>query len=136
MWKGKRFIIVMGLAFAILAASLGGVALANDNSGEEGEAAARLEIMLGKVATNYFELTGEELDIEALQTAFGQARDEMRAEALQHHLDRLVEDGVITQDEADEYLEWRQSKPDISIGFGLRGHDRFHGMGGLHALPR
>lgn len=136
MWKSRRFIIVMGLAFAILAASLGGVALANDNSGEEGEAAARLEIMLDKVAANYFELTGEELDIEALQTAFGQARDEMRAEALQHRLDRLVEDGVITQDEADEYLEWWQSKPDVSIGFGPRGHGRVHGMGGLHALPR
>ncbi len=136
MWKGKRSIIVMGLAFAILAASLGGVALANDHSGEEGEAATRLEIMLDKVATNYFELTGEELNIEALQTAFGQARDEMRAEALQNHLDRLVEDGVITQDEADEYLEWWQSKPDVSIGFGPRGPGRVHGMGERYAFRR
>jgi hypothetical protein len=135
MWKSKKFIIAIASAFAILAASLGGVALANDHSGEESEAATRLEIMLDKVSANYFELTGEELNIEALQTAFAQARSEMRAEALQNHLDQLIEDGVITQGEADEYLEWWQSKPDISIGSGPRGHGRFRGMGGLYTHP-
>lgn len=135
MWKSKKFITI-ALAFVILAASLGGVALAQDNSGEESEAATRLEIMLDKVSANYFELTGEELNIEALQTAFAQARGEMRTEALQNRLDKLIEDGVITQDEADEYLEWRQSKPDISIGFGPRGHGRFHGMDGFYTHLR
>ena len=129
MKKSKKFVIALALGAAILAGSLGGVVLAADN-GDENESATRMEIMLDKVATNYFGLTGEELDIEALQSAFNQAQDDMRAEALQDRLDNLVADGVITQEEADEYSEWWQSKPDVSIGSGLRGHGQL-GMGGM-----
>jgi hypothetical protein len=129
MKKSKKLVIAIALAAAIVAGSLGGVVLAADN-GDETESPARMKVMLDKVAANYFELTGDELDIEALKNAFGQARDDMRTEALQDRLDKLVEDGVITQDEADEWSSWWALKPDASAGFGLRGHGRFLGMGG------
>lgn len=129
MKKSKKFVIALALGAAILAGSLGGVVLAADN-GDEIKSTTKTEILLDKVATNYFGLTGEELDIEALQNAFGQARDDLRAEALQDRLDNLVAEGVITQEEADEWSSWWDLKPDISVGFGMRGHGRFLGMGG------
>lgn len=132
MKKRKKFVIALALGAAILAGSLGGAVLAADN-GDESESATRMEIILDKVAINYFGLTGEELDIEALQSAFSQARDEMQAEALQNRLDKLVEDGVITQEEADEWSSWWALKPDISVGFGFHGHNRV-GMGGACAF--
>ena len=60
-----------------------------------------------------------------VQDAFDQAAKEMQDEALQQRLDRLVEQGRLTQEQADEYREWYQARPEsISPGF------RFHGFGG------
>lgn len=62
---------------------------------------------------------------EQVADAFKQARQEMQDEALQNWLQKLVDEGKITQEEADEYLEWWQSRPDIDLGpgkgFQLRG---------------
>ncbi len=44
----------------------------------------------------------------------------MRGEALQGHLDQLMEEGVITQAEADEYMQWWLSRPDVAIGLGAQ----------------
>jgi len=135
MWRSKKFIIAAVLAVTLLAGSIGGVVLAADN-GDESEPATRLEIILDKVAAHYLELTGEELDTEALKSAFQQARDEIRAEALHNYLDKLVEDGVITQEEADEWSSWWASKPDTPIGFGLKSHGKFIGFCGPCFLIR
>lgn len=133
MKRSKKLVITaLVLATMIVAGGIGGTLLAAEN-GEESEEATRLEGLLGNVAANYLELTGEEIDMEALQSAFGQARDDMRAEALQDRLDNLVEDGVITQEEADEWSSWWELKPDISVGFGMRGHGRSLGLGASYA---
>jgi hypothetical protein len=50
--------------------------------------------------------------------AFKQARQEMQDEALQNWLQKLVDEGKITQEEADQYLEWWQARPDITFGLG------------------
>jgi hypothetical protein len=128
MKKSKKFVIALALGAAIIAGSLGGVIMAADN-GDDSEPATRMEVMLDKVAANYLGITGEELDIEALKSAFKQSREEMRAEALQNHLDKLVADGVITQEEADEWSSWWALKPDVSIGLGKHGPARFPGKG-------
>jgi hypothetical protein len=56
----------------------------------------------------------------------------MKDAALQSWLDKLVTEGKITQEQADEYLHWWQSKPnDIPLlgargGYGMmwgRGHN-------------
>ena len=62
------------------------------------------------------------LDETQVQDAITQARGEMRDEAVLRKLDRLVEMGRLTQEQADEYLEWYQSRPEgIFPGSGLRG---------------
>jgi len=67
-----------------------------------------------------------------LKDAFAQAQNEMQTEALKNCLQNLVGQGKMIQEQADQYLEWWQSRPDVPIGFGFRGHGGFHGMGGPH----
>jgi hypothetical protein len=129
MWKSKKFIISTILAVALLAGGISGVVMAADND-DENEPTTRVEIVLDKVAANYLEITGIELNIDALKRAFQQARNEMRTKALQDHLNKLVEDSVITQAEADEWSSWWELKPDTPIRFGLRSHVQFTGIGG------
>lgn len=55
------------------------------------------------------------LDIprEDLVNAFKQARQEMREEAFIKSLDKAVERGLITQEEADKIKGWWEQKPEV-----------------------
>lgn len=57
---------------------------------------------------------------EDLVNAFRQAQQERRQEALHRFLERAVEEGRITQEEADEFLEWWEQRPDIANRLMLR----------------
>ena len=73
------------------------------------------------------------LDTEALKEAFQQAQQEMKTERQQSMMDKLVENGVITQEQADEYQAWLDARPDVNISpdlnrqqgmpFGRMNHD-------------
>ena len=129
MWRSKKFIVI-ALAALLLVGSSVGVVLAADN-GNEGESAPVGDgALLDRVCQIYEENTGTTIDPKALQDAFAQARSEMRDEVLQNRLQNLIDQDKITQDEADQYLEWWQARPDVAAGFGCRGHGRFRGMGG------
>jgi len=49
---------------------------------------------------------------EELVNAFEQAQQEMRGEAFISYLDKAVENGLITQDEADEIADWWLNRPE------------------------
>jgi hypothetical protein len=66
----------------------------------------------------YQENTGVAIDPQQLKDAFVQAQDEMELNALESRLQSLVDQGRITQEEADQYLEWWKSKPDVPFGLG------------------
>ncbi len=130
MWRSKKFLMVVLLAAVLLVGSTAGVVLAQTGNGDDGQPEARDAALLDKVCEIYEQNTGVAIDSEALKDAFAQAQDEMRAEAMQNRLQNLVDQGTITQDEADEYLEWWESKPDVPARFGFGGPGGFHGMGG------
>ena len=117
----------------MLAGSIGGIVLATDN-GDDSEPEARHEALLNRVCEIYQEKTGVTIDQEALKDAFAQAQSEMKTEALEIWLQSLVEEGEITQAQADEYLDWWQAKPDVSFGFGFGGRGGFRGMGGMRGF--
>lgn len=74
----------------------------------------------------------EILDIpqEDLLSAFNQAKQEMRQEAFEGALDKAVEKGCITEQEADEITGWWGQKPEVTnrgllqhaFAFRLRNH--------------
>ena len=75
---------------------------------------------------------------EELVSAFKEAQQEMREEAFIRALDKAVEEGLITQEEADEINEWWQQKPEAldqglfrraRIFQGMRGQQRMASLG-------
>ena len=83
---------------------------------------------IGRFASKVATILG--LDETLVQDALKQAAGEIQDEAIQRKLDYMVENGRLTQEEADAYLEWYQSKPEgIFSGRGFGGHGFFRGGG-------
>jgi hypothetical protein len=76
------------------------------------------------------------LEEARVQDAVDQALRETRDESVRNKLNELVEQGRITQEQADEYFTWYQSRPDDLPGFMERGpgfgwHSHGHGFRGF-----
>jgi len=132
MWRSKRFIIVAVLAAVLLAGSIGGIALADDED-NDGQIVAPCGALWDRAA-EILRDSGVEVTSDQLQDAFAQAGNEARQAAMEDRLAELVEEGVIDQAQADEYLQWWQSKPDGLEGFGFKGHRGFHRFGGMRGF--
>ena len=122
----KRRWIVLTATVAILAlgALMTGAAFAQeaDTDGKSG---------VGKLGARVAQILG--LDETEVNDAIQQARTELRNEATQAKLDKMVEAGKITQEQADEYMTWFQSRPTDGPGLGHGGFGgkkfRHHGRG-------
>lgn len=136
MWRSKKLIIIALVAAVILVGSIGGVALAVDNRGNsQPQASANVEAssnvtVWDRVAT-ILKGNGVNVTSEQLKTAFTKAQGELQTEGMQKRLQSMVEQGTITQQQADAYLNWWKTKPDVPAGFGFKGHGGFRGMGGM-----
>jgi hypothetical protein len=134
MKKRKWFIPVVVASVLLIGGITGGVVAANNSSsnttaGNETQAADQYQALLDKVCAIYEENTGVALDSGQLKAALEQARSEMQDETLQNWLQGLVDKGKITQEEADQYLTWWQSRPDVELPLpGLGGHGHEGGM--------
>lgn len=120
MWRRKKFLLVGLLAAVLLVGSIGGVVLAQTENGDDSQP----KTLLARVA----EILG--IDQQKVEDAFTQAKSEMRTEALQNRFQNFVDQGEITQGEADQYEEWLESRPDVPVRLGSRGHGKFRGMVG------
>ena len=109
MWRNRKFILPV-LAGALLVVGLiGGVALAQDDGGSTAEIT---DDSRPKILERVAEILG--IDQQQLEDAFAQARTEMQDSALRDYLDKLVAEDRITQEEADEYYTWWNSRPDLT----------------------
>jgi len=123
----------MVLSLLLIGSVVGGlVALADDSSTnpeDQAQTVGRYQILLDRACAIYEEETGVAIDSEQLRDALNQARGELHEEALKNRLQNLVDEGHITQEEADQFLEWWQSRPDIKpLLPGLGGHVHRGGM--------
>ncbi len=126
MWRSKKFMVIALLATILLAGGIGGVAMAQTENGDDSQTGGLFERVAAILVADGVNITAEQL-----KGAFSQAQSDMQTEAMQTRLQNLVDQGKLTHQEADEYFEWWQSKPDVSIGFGFKGRSRFHGMHGM-----
>jgi len=134
MWRSKKFVIIAILTVVVLAGILGGVAIASADDQNANQPQADGTKLLDKVAEIYQKNTGTAIDPQELQKAFTEAQKEMRNEALDKYLNSLVDQGKITQDQAKQYKDWLNAKPDVPFGpgfkGGMRGFGKFGGMFG------
>ena len=115
MLKKKKRLVIAIIAIAATVGITTGVVFAQDESGDATQPEAKHEALLERACEIYEDNTGVSIDPESLKDAFTEANQEMMAEAMQSRLDKLVEEGVITQEEADQFQEWWQAKPDVSL---------------------
>jgi hypothetical protein len=131
--RGKRKLaligtaVVLGLAIVGLGISTAVVAASGDNTQQASTTSvvsaydttdnetSPHDIFVGKVA----EKLG--LDKETVATAIQEARREMMDEALAERLQQAVTDGRITQEEADQILEWMNNRPAALDDLGRLG---------------
>ena len=137
MKRAKKLAIIAVATVLVLGGVLGGVAIANaDEPANTSPVSANISNLLDRIATIYQEKTGNTLDTQALTDAFQQAQQDIRSEAMDNYLNKLVEDGKITAEQAQEYKDWVSSRPDVPVGPGLgrggpfmgRFDGRFGGM--------
>jgi hypothetical protein len=135
MKKRKWFIPVVVASVLLIGGMTGGlVTAANSSSGNatasnQTQAADRYQAFLDRVCAIYQEKTGVAIDSGQLKAALEQAQGEMQDEALQSWLQSLVDKGKITQQEADQYLQWWQSRPNVQLPLpGVAGHGPGGGM--------
>jgi hypothetical protein len=149
MLKKKKWLIIGVLCVVVLAGVFGGFAIASANDGD-----AANSTLMDKVAEIYQKNTGTAIDAQELQKAFTEAGTTFRTEACNKVLQKLVDEGKITQEQADawkawmaarpsnplsdEFKTWMESHPDIPGMFGLgnSGRDGFGPMpfGGRHGF--
>lgn len=117
MLKKKRKILILSVAaVSVLSvvALVGGIISAQTSNTDEARGfAERVASILG-------------LETETVENAIDQAKSEIHDERTRDELASLVEDGAITQDEADEIAAWYDSKPDVAVGrYGWFKHRGF-----------
>jgi len=83
----------------LLVGTIGGVALAQTENGDDSQPKTLLARVAEKLGINQQEL----------EDAFTEAQSEMRDEALDSRLQSLVDQGKMTQAEADQYKAWLQA---------------------------
>ena len=107
MWRSKKFVNGVAVIVVLILGSLGGIALAADNGG-----GSQSKTLLDRVAEILVD-KGVDITSDQLQEAFNEARSQMQDEALDNYLEKLVNDGRITQEQANRYKAWLQARPDM-----------------------
>jgi hypothetical protein len=130
--RGKRKLALIGLAAVLGLAALGfgvntALVAASDNTTDQDSTTAVVSTLDNETsqedifASKLADKLG--LDEDTVSTAISEVRQEMRLEALTERLQEAVDEGTITQDEADQILAWMKNRPealDELGGFGLR----------------
>lgn len=109
MLKNKRTAAIISiLAAVILMGISAGVVFAQDEND------AKIKDC-NPIFTRVAEIMG--VDEQELENAFKQAMKEQKEQMLNERMQKLVEDGKLTSEEANKYKEWLEARPDIQLPF-------------------
>ena len=111
--KKRLSIMLVGTAVTVLAAVgvfAGVIAAQSNDDGGRHSFLERVASILG-------------IDSESVESAFEQAKEELHTERVDAKFAGLVEDGTLTQEEADAIKAWQESKPEIEFNFGDKDGD-------------
>ena len=138
----RKWLVIPALVALLVTGAIAGTAFAQSDSDDDSSSVSRfVEILADKLSI------GE----EEVQTAVEETKEVLQAERkaaweqqLRDKLAAMVEEGKVTQEQADEYLDWYLDPPELASGkFGKRfasgpGHHRGKrgGFGGHRRMPR
>ena len=146
MWRRKKFIFTALLTVVVLGGILGGFAVAHADDEDTSQPQTGSTSLLDKVAEIYEKNTGVAIEPQELQKAFTEAGAELKTEARDQMRQRLIDEGKITQEQLDEldkwmesrpafpteeFKQWLESSPDITLPFGPGNRDGEKPFGGM-----
>jgi hypothetical protein len=107
----KKIKILISILVTALLLTMGGVTMVMAEGEEETTPPSEAS------AKGFLERVADilEIDQEDLIDAFKQAKQEMKEEAFINRLNQAVAEGRITQEQADEIIEWWELRPDDEI---------------------
>jgi len=111
----KKMKVLVAVLAAILLLSVGGTAMV---MAQEEEPTPTPEAGANGLLARVADILG--ISQEELGNAFRQAQQEMRQDTFLRFLDKAVEQGRITQEEGDEFLEWWEQRPETCDRLLLR----------------
>ena len=118
--KKRLSIFLIGTAVSVVAAvgAFAGLAAAqsNDDDGDSQTFVERLSAILG-------------IESDDLESAMQQVKQEIQTEQRDAKFSELVENGTLTQEEADAIKTWQDSKPEIEFNFDGQDGDGKRGWG-------
>lgn len=118
MWKNKKVLVIALVAALVVTATIGGVALARTGTASTSQPGALSGVTANATQPKPLLARAAEIlgiDQQKLEASVKQAKSEQQLEALKNRLQKLVQAGKITQAQADAYLKWWQSKPDLTL---------------------
>jgi len=121
MRKSPKFVLAAVLVAVMVIGCTAGVALARDED-EAGQGSG--DALMTRVAEIL------DVDQQQLEDAFRQAKSEFREEALDSRLQRLIDEGTLTQEQAEEFKAWIEARPDVPR-FGPKGFHKLADEGVL-----
>jgi len=117
----KKVKVLIATLVAVLLLGVGTTATVMAQEGED--IVPEPEVVTEEGANGFLARVADILGIteEELQAVFNEARQQMQDEAIIRFLDEAVEQGLVTQEEADEMLAWWQQRPE-ALDLGLFRH--------------
>lgn len=114
MKRGKKIALIALMVIVALAGTIGGVAIAQSEDEETTTTSEPARFAyLERVCEIYQEKTGVTIDGDTLKDAFCQAGDEQREQVRNQFRQRLIDEGILTEEQFAEMEEWLQAKPDV-----------------------
>lgn len=133
MWRKKKWIIIGVLAAVIiLTAGIVGAAVINAQTPSPSPTPTPTTTNPQKaLADRVAAILGT--DPAKTESAFTQAQKDLQNEALTNRLNSLVQQGKLTRQQADQYQQWWESRPNVPAPLGPQGHMGFRG--GFKGMP-
>ncbi len=107
----KKVKVLVSVFVAVILLTVGGMATVLAQENDEEVTATANETGTNGLLARVAGILG--IPQEELVDAFKEAKQEMREEAFIGYLDKAVEEGLITQEEADEIREWWGERPEV-----------------------
>jgi Na+-transporting NADH:ubiquinone oxidoreductase subunit NqrC len=103
--RSKKFIAIISVLVAVILIGISaGIVFAQDETNVKDN---------NPILTRVAEILN--IDQQQLENAFRQAMEEQVQQRMDQHFQKLVEEGELTQEQADQYRDWLESKPDIPL---------------------
>jgi hypothetical protein len=113
----KKFMIIGLMCVVVIGGTLGGFAIAGaaDDAANTTRVETGLTTLIDKAAEIYQQNTGTAIDAAELQKAFEAAGAALMSDRMEQYLQKLVDDGKITQEQADAWKAWWASRPAVAL---------------------